>query len=53
MTVCDKTKESRLSPVPHKYDLVGEEYGSLGGGGSYEVYKCRVCGRVSYSMMAD
>jgi hypothetical protein len=50
---CDPTKESRLSPVPHDYEHVGEEYGSLGDGGSYDILKCRVCGRVAYSPMAD
>lgn len=50
---CDPTKESRLSPVPHDYETVAEEYGSLGGGGSYDVLRCRVCGRVAYSAMAD
>lgn len=50
---CDRTKESRLSPVPHDYEVVGEEYGSLGDGGSYEELRCRGCGRVAYSAMAD
>jgi hypothetical protein len=51
--MCDRTKESRLSPVPHDYEMIGEEYGSLGDGGSYEKLKCRECGRVAYSQMAD
>lgn len=51
--VCDPTKESRLSPVPHVYDVVGEEYGSLGDGGSYEKLRCRRCDRVAYSQLPD
>lgn len=39
--------------MPHDYEVVGEEYGSLGSGGSYEVYKCRRCGRVAYSQLPD
>lgn len=50
---CDKTKPNNLSSVPHDYENVGEEYGSLGDGGSYDVLKCKVCGRIAYSMMAD
>lgn len=50
---CDSTKESRLSPVPHDYEHVGEEYGSLADGGSYDVLKCRNCDRVAYSQMPD
>lgn len=29
------------------------EYGSLASGGSYDVYKCSCCGKISYSAMAD
>lgn len=50
---CDPTKESRLSPVPHDYELVGVEYGSLADGGSYRVLRCRNCERTAYSQMAD
>lgn len=60
---CDPTKRDRptptygraadFAPVPHSYELVGEEYGSLAEGGDYEVYRCRVCGRTAYSPMAD
>jgi hypothetical protein len=52
-SACDPTKESRLSPVPHAYEVVGEEYGSLADGGSYEVLRCHCCGRVAYSPMGD
>lgn len=31
----------------------GEDYGSLGDGGSYDIYKCDVCGGTHYSPMAD
>lgn len=51
--LCDPEKESRLSPVPHDYELIDEEYGSLADGGSYDVLKCRRCGRVAYSQMPD
>lgn len=50
---CIKEYEDRLSPVPHDYEMVGEEYGSLDSGGSYDILKCRVCGRVAYSPIAD
>lgn len=53
LVTCDPTKENRDSPVPHDYEYVDDEYGSLGEGGSYEVWKCRRCGRVAYSMMPD
>jgi hypothetical protein len=53
MMKCDKTKESRLSPVPHDYKTIGEDYGSLGSGGSYEKLECKNCGRIAYSPMAD
>lgn len=53
MPTCDKTLESRLSPVPHSYDVVGTEEGSLSDGGTYDVLECRRCGRVAYSMVAD
>lgn len=50
---CDKTKESRLSPVPHTYKKIDTEYGSLGDGGSYDVLECTECGRVAYSPIGD
>jgi hypothetical protein len=50
---CDPKSPSDQSPVPHDYEEVGEEYGSLGDGGSYTILKCRVCGRRAYSAMAD
>lgn len=50
---CDPTKMSRQSPVPHDYEHTGEEYDSLGNGGSYDIYTCRSCGRVAYSPMPD
>jgi hypothetical protein len=50
---CDPAKESRLSPVPHDYEVLGQEYGSLADGGSYDILKCRACGRTAYSPMAD
>lgn len=50
---CDPHLESRLSPIPHDYEVVGDEDGSLADGGSYDVLKCRRCGRVAYSPIAD
>lgn len=50
---CDPTKESRLSPVPHDYEVVDQEYGSLGDGGSYDVLECKNCGRRAYSSLPD
>ena len=50
---CVRGLRDRESPVPHSYELTGEEYGSLASGGSYEVYTCGVCGRVAYSPMPD
>lgn len=50
---CDRAKESRLSPVPHDYEETDQDYGSLADGGSYDVLKCRACGRIAYSQMAD
>jgi hypothetical protein len=50
---CDPTKPTSESPAPHDYETVGEEYGSLASGGSYDVLKCQNCGRVAYSPMPD
>jgi hypothetical protein len=50
---CDPAKPNAESPVPHDYEVIGEEYGSLASGGSYEVLECRVCGRVAYSPLPD
>jgi uncharacterized OB-fold protein len=50
---CDPRKPSQRSPVPHLYEEAGEEYESLGNGGSYYVLKCKNCGRVAYSPMPD
>ena len=51
--ICDPTKPSDESPIPHAYDEIGEEYGSLADGGSYTVLQCAVCGRVAYSQLPD
>lgn len=32
---------------------VDDDYGSLGSGGSYEIYKCDTCGAVDYSPLPD
>jgi hypothetical protein len=35
-------------------EIEGEtEYGSLGSGGSYEVYKCDKCGNICRTMLPD
>lgn len=51
--LCDPTKMSRDSPVPHRYVVVDEEYDSLANGGSYDVLRCTVCGRIAYSPLPD
>lgn len=50
---CDPAKPDRLSPVPHDYVEVGEEFASLADGGSYVVLRCRACDRQAYSPIAD
>jgi len=50
---CDPTKPDAQSPVPHDYEETGEDYGSLGEGGSYTELTCRRCRRVAYTPMAD
>lgn len=50
---CDKTMSNATSPVPHDYESAGEEYGSLGDGGSYWRLRCKQCGRIAYSPMPD
>lgn len=50
---CDPSKESRLSPVPHDYEVVDEDYGSLGDGGDYEIVVCKNCKRRAYSPLPD
>lgn len=50
---CDPKKTSRQSPEPHDYEVIGEEYGSLADGGSYEILKCKACGRIAYSQLPD
>lgn len=50
---CERTKPSDQSPVPHDYEEAGEDYGSLGDGGSYYRLKCKNCGRIAYSPMPD
>jgi uncharacterized OB-fold protein len=53
LSICDPQKQSNQSPVPHVYEEIGEDYGSLGDGGSYFMLKCKNCGRVAYSPMSD
>lgn len=52
-TTCDPTKPSHLSPAPHDYTEVGEDFGSLADGGSYVVLRCRACDRQAYSPLPD
>lgn len=52
-TGCDPTKPSGRSPVRHDYEVVGDDYGSLADGGSYEQLRCRRCGRIAFSPLAD
>ena len=50
---CDPANPSALSPVPHDYQVEGDEYGSLTDGGSYERLRCKECGRIVYSPLPD
>lgn len=50
---CDPGKPNSSSPVPHDYDIVGEEYGSLASGGSYEKLECNKCHRIAYMQLPD
>ena len=50
---CDPALPSAQSPVPHDYEHVEDEYGSLADGGSYEKLRCRSCGRITYSPLPD
>lgn len=50
---CDPSLANDESPVAHDYEEIGEEYGSLGAGGSYWQLRCRACGRVAYRQMPD
>lgn len=52
-TMCDPDKPNATSPWLHDYEVVGEEFGSLAEGGSYEVLECRRCERKAYRPMAD
>jgi hypothetical protein len=46
--------ELRIRGLPeHTYQVTGEEYGSLGSGGSYEILTCSRCGRRAYSALPD
>lgn len=38
-------------PGELKYE--DDEYGSLGSGGSYEIYRCDTCGRKNYFALPD
>lgn len=53
LPTCDRTKTSDESPIPHDYQYLTDEYGSLADGGSYEVYACTRCGRRAYSALPD
>jgi hypothetical protein len=50
---CDPGQPSVLSPVPHDYEIIGTEYGSLAEGGSYEQLRCRACERIAYRQLPD
>jgi hypothetical protein len=51
--LCDPELPSALSPVPHDYDVIGLEDGSLADGGSYEILRCKACRRIAYSQLPD
>lgn len=50
---CDPDLPGSQSPVPHDYESAGEEYGSPGDGGSYEILRCRSCKRIAYQPLPD
>lgn len=52
-STCDPALPDSASPMPHDYEYVGDEYGALADGGSYEEYRCRRCGRHAYSPLPD
>jgi hypothetical protein len=37
----------------HDFKYEGDDYGSLGGGGSYEIYRCTICRKSHYSPLPD
>jgi len=45
--------EPDTSECKHEWRWVHDDYGSLGDGGSYEVYKCRKCGKTEYVPLPD
>jgi hypothetical protein len=53
LTNCDPKLPTVLSPVPHDYVHVDDEYDSLANGGNYEILICKRCGRKAYSPMPD
>lgn len=50
--ICDPTRPN-APKNEHDYEYIDDEYDSLANGGSYAVYRCRVCGRVAYSPLPD
>ena len=50
---CDPAVGNAFSKIPHQYEHVDEEYGSLADGGSFDVLRCRVCGRQAYAQLPD
>lgn len=45
--------EKNEEDCQHDYKYLYDDLDSLGNGGSYEVYQCKKCKRISYSMMPD
>lgn len=50
---CDPLVPSNQSPIPHDYEVVDQEYGSLDAGGSYGILLCKRCKRIVYSQLPD
>ena len=46
-------QECELTAEKHNWVFVETEYGSLGDGGSYDVYKCSKCGKRKYVQLPD
>jgi hypothetical protein len=53
LPTCDPDQPDASSPWPHDYEEVDTEYGSLGGGGSYDVLRCKRCERRAFRPIAD
>jgi len=42
-----------MDECEHILEYYDDEYDSLANGGSYEIYKCKNCGKCEYSQLPD